>query len=141
MSLISVNPGRLDKRVLLQMEVNTQASDGSVETAWLSVIRVWASWFPTASREFTAAQSLHAEATGLFRIRHRAIIDTKWRLVHGDDVFDVIGTHEIGRRQYLDLVVKNLNGSPGSSLDAEMLEDGTPVLLEDGGLQLLEPVA
>jgi SPP1 family predicted phage head-tail adaptor len=102
---------------------------------------VWASWLPQSGREFTAAQARHSEATGIFRIRHRTDLDPTWQIVQGDDLFGIVAVLEVGRREYLDLIVKATDQSPGSSLsvlqlegtDAAsflLLEDSTPLLME-----------
>lgn len=131
------NPGKLDRRIILRYPYATRDSEGGVTTEWIDALTVWAAWLPQGSREFMAAQALHAEATGLFRIRHLAALDTTWRAAKGDDLFEIIGVTEIGRGEYLELAVRALDQSPGSALSARLLHDFSACLLHDSSPRIL----
>jgi SPP1 family predicted phage head-tail adaptor len=131
------NPGKMDRRIILRYPFTGRDSEGGVTTEWIEASTVWAAWLPQGSREFMAAQALHAEATGVFRIRHRSDIDSTWRAVKGDDLFEIIGVTEIGRREYLDLAVRALDQTTGSALRVRLLHDGSARLLHDSTPVLL----
>lgn len=143
MPLYSQNPAKLDRRITLQYPVPARNALGESVITWINSTTVWASWLPQGGREFRAAQSLHADATGIFRIRHRTDVDQTWRLIHGDDTFEIIVPQEVERRCYLDLIVRGLDQTPGygeiteTAVDAELLHDGTALNLHDGSLYLL----
>lgn len=137
----AINPGRLDRRISLRSPLQSKSATGAVTNSWVDAGSVWASWLPQSGREFAAAQARHSEATGVFRIRHRTDIDPTWQIVNGDDLFGVVAVMEVGRREYIDLIVKATDQSPGSSLSVLqlegtagseflLLEDSTPLLTE-----------
>lgn len=140
----AINPGRLDRRIRLLYALNQKTSTGAVRKEWVDAGNAWASWVPQGGREFASAKARHSEATGLFRIRHRGDIDTTWQLVNGDDLFGIVAVEEVGRREYLNLIVKASDQSPASALSVLTLEggDGSSFLqLEDSTPLLLEPAA
>lgn len=141
----SVNPARLDRRITLQYSLPTRNAMGESVAGWVEAATVWAGWLKRESREFIAAQTRNAETTGVLRIRHRTDVAATWRIVAGDDVFEVLGDPiEEGRREYLLLSVRALNQSPSDALSVLILEgtDSTALLLlEDGAPLQLEPAA
>lgn len=137
----AINPGKFDRRLTLRYPLATRDAIGASIDTWVDALTVWGSWLPTNGREFIAAQARYAQSSGIFRIRHRTDIDTTWRVVKGDDLFKIVVVQEIGRREYLDLIVEATNQTPGSGLTVLLLEgsDGTAVLqLEDATPLLLE---
>jgi SPP1 family predicted phage head-tail adaptor len=143
MSYRTDNAGKLDRRITLQYPTYSRNAVGESVRTWVNAANVWASWLPQGGREFRAALSWHADATGIFRIRHRTDITQEWRVVHGDDTFEVIVPQEIDRRCYIDLIVRAIDQSPAygstveAAVDAELLHDGSEWNLHDGSLMLL----
>lgn len=137
------NAGQLDRRVTLQYPTYAQNSMGESIRTWVNAATVWASWLPQGGREFRSALSWHSDASGVYRIRHRTDVTAEWRLIHGDDTFEIIVPSEVERRCYLDLIVRAIDQSPGygtaddEAVDAELLHDGTEYNLHDGSLMLL----
>lgn len=143
MPLISQNPGRMDRRITLRYPVASRNAAGESINQWVEVSPIWANWLPQGGREFRSAQARHADVTGIFRIRHRTDVDQTWRLLHGDDLFEVIVPEVVGRRDYLDLICRAIDQTPGYAaivsevLNVELLHDSSTVELHDGSLQLL----
>jgi SPP1 family predicted phage head-tail adaptor len=138
----STDPGRLDRRVTLQYAIVSQDAVGGVVQTWINAPTVWASKRFESGRRLFVTEQKTTEDYMVFRIRHRLDVDNFWRIVHGDDVFEVVSIEELGRRQYLDLTARAVGQSTGSSLNVLLiednaatnflqLEDGTPLLLED----------
>lgn len=132
----------MDRRIALRYPVTGRGPDGAALIQWVELGSIWAQWLGGGSRELVAAQARHAETTGILRIRHRGDIGATWRVVKGDDLFELTGDPmEIGRREYLDLPVRALDQSPESALSVRLLHDGTTVLLHDGSVEPLHPPA
>lgn len=116
MSLVSQDPGKRDKRLTLRYSIAERNTIGESVPAWVDAATVWGSALPKGGREFYAAQQKFSEVSVIFRIRHRSDLDSTWRVVLGDDLFEVIHAEEVGRRDYLDVICRALNQSAGSAL-------------------------
>jgi SPP1 family predicted phage head-tail adaptor len=140
----NTDPGRLDRRVILQSPSESRADDGGVDVTWVNVASVWASRLPTSGGRLYAGDGKHFEAQLTYRIRHRTDIEAGWRLVHADDTFEITGVAEAGRRAYLDLELRGIDQSTGDATDVgidTLILEGTSVdslLLEDSEYLLLE---
>lgn len=112
----STDPGRLDRRVTLQApNVSTDAVGGPA-TTWDDVVTVWAGKRPLSGARLFAAEMKNAIDLVVFRIRHRTDVTPFWRLVHGDDVYEIVPpTEELGRRHFLDLTCRAINQSVGNN--------------------------
>ena len=107
---IGVNdPGKLDRRVLLQTRAISQAPDGEINGSWNTVATVWAQKKNVSSARFFAAESKHAENLISFRIRWRADVQPFMRLVHGLATFEILGCDEQGRQHYLDCICRAID--------------------------------
>ena len=138
MITMSLNPGKLDRRIILRAPDHSRTPSGEDIVTWIEVQTIWAAWLSRDSDEFIAAQARNAETTGVVRIRHRIDITAQWQFTMGDDVFEVIGDPvEVGRREYLDLPVRALNQSPGDALSVCQLHDRSPRRLHDGSYREL----
>jgi len=79
-----VNVGRLNKRVVLQAPVTEQDDAGEeVITSWSEVARIWAAVEPLQGRELFAAQAVNSEITHRVRIRYRAGVNARMRVLYG----------------------------------------------------------
>lgn len=134
----NLDPGRLDRRCTLSYPLETRDSVGGVEVEWIATATVWAAKVPVGGGRLYAAEAKHYEQTLSYRLRHRTDVAPGWRLTHGDDVFEIAGVEEQGRGHWLDLALRAIDQSTGtSSVQAEQLHDGTAVVLHDGSPQAL----
>lgn len=142
MSLLAsgnTDPGRLDRRVRLQYALKTRDAAGGVLTEWVEAGSVWAGKVHVRGSRFFAAEAKHYENALVYRIRHRIDVRQGWRLVHGDDVFEIVDVGEAGREHYLDLLLRGVDQTPGAALSVRLLHgsavnlrlmhDMTPALL------------
>lgn len=140
----SRDPGRLDRRVVLQYPVSARDAMGGSVVTWVNAATVSAEKRPVSGGRFYAAEAKHYVAQLTYRIRWRRDVAEGWRLVHGDDVFEIVHAAEQGRQHFLDLELRALDqvtGNNGRSFDVLLLEDGSPLLQESdsgGDLLLLE---
>lgn len=140
----NVNPGRLDRRITLQSASAERNSVGDAVVTWVNVATVWAAKTTNTGGRMFAAESKNYEAQLTYRVRYRSDIAAGWRVVHGDDEFEVTAVSEQGRGHYLDLELRAVNQTvgahPSASVDSLILEGTTAdfLLLEDSELLLLE---
>ncbi len=125
----SPDPGRLDRRVTLQYPIATRDSAGGEVITWFIAATVWASKLATTTTRLYAAEAKSYLAELSYRIRHRTDIASGWRLVHGDDAYEVVELVEQGRRHLLDLGVRGVNQSPAAAIRGLMLHGGVPFKL------------
>lgn len=78
--------GRLDKQVTIQAFTVTQNGIGEAVKGWANVATVWASVEPLQGREFWSQQQLQSEVTTRVRIRYRADVTAKNRILYGTRV-------------------------------------------------------
>jgi len=69
----------------------TQDAGGEVDQAWVELAEVWGSIEPLRGRELIAAQQAQSETTGTIRIRYRAGITSKMRVVFRARIFEILG--------------------------------------------------
>jgi SPP1 family predicted phage head-tail adaptor len=95
-----MNPGKLDKRVLIQLPELAQASDGQPVTTWVDAATAWASIEPLSGREWLNAQAVQDEVTHRVRMRWNDALAPEGRLLYGERVLhirSVINRREAGR--------------------------------------------
>ena len=85
-----INAGELDKRITLQAPTVTRGSDGSEIIVYTDIATVWASYLVQGGKEFYYAQKINAETTAVFKIRHRANLNTRYRIYYNKRYFYVL---------------------------------------------------
>jgi len=106
--------GRLDRRINLLAFVTTQATTGEAVRSWVTLAQVWGSRHPGGSRRVFAADAKHSEQIITYRIRHRDDVQSFQRLSDGDDIFEIFGTSEVGRKHFLDVECRAIDQSTGA---------------------------
>ena len=138
-----MNRGKMDRRVTLRFSVPVRNATGESTDVWVNSRTVWAQWLPQSGREFYAALARNSEITGIFRMAYFADVESRWQLIYGDDLFEVVYVQEVGRKDYIDVIVRAVNQTVGeASLDVLLLETAAAefMLLEDDSSPLtLEP--
>lgn len=132
----NANPGAFDRRVRLDYPIRRRTASGSTATTWVAGVTVWASKVIDRSGKLAAGEATHIEDVATFRIRARNDIVQGWRLVHGDDVYDVTGITELGRGHYFDLSCRALDQSAHSAVSAFLTHDNLPLALHASGATL-----
>ena len=104
---MSLEAGRLDRRITIQVKTVTPDATGQRIESWSDLATVWAEVKPLGGREFFAARQISAEQTTRFRIRYRADITREMRLIYpvpDGDTYDIQSAEEdrrFGRREAL----------------------------------------
>lgn len=134
----NTNPGRLDRRVTLQYAVRERDAAGGQVPTWYDLATVSAAKIPVRGARFYAGESKHFETLVGYRIRHRSGVAAGMRLVHGDDVLEIVTPpEEQGRRQYLDLTCRGIDQTTEDNRALLNLGDAETLLdLGDGATPL-----
>ncbi|MDE2618895.1 MAG: phage head closure protein [Sphingomonadales bacterium] len=138
----SSNPARLDRRVTLLAPEESRDAAGGVVRAWIDIATVWADWTPQTGREVQQAGQFLPLSTGTLRIRWRSGVAAGWRVVMAETTFELAAPPvEVGRRVYLDLVVRALSAEAPDALSVRFLHDYSTARLHDDSLRLMEAAA
>lgn len=104
-----MNPGLLDRYVSLRRLDTTLDAIGGVVQSWTHAAFAWGRMLPSNGREYVAAQARVAEAAGVMRIRYRYDIRETWRVFCEGVGYEVAAPPvEVGRRSFLDLILKSV---------------------------------
>jgi phage head-tail adaptor, putative, SPP1 family len=97
--------GRLRHKIEIQQVVETQSATGAVINTWQTYYQARASYEPKSGKEAYTAQQEHAQATAMFRMRYKAGITTKMRLIYDNRVFDIENVIDVyGRGRELQIM-------------------------------------
>lgn len=96
--------GALDQRVTLQERSVTTDDYGQDAIVWVDIATVWAQCQALRGREFFAAAQTQQEQTVKVRIRYRAGIDQKCRLVWKGVSHDITGVIPVGTNEMLEIM-------------------------------------
>lgn len=102
--------GRLDRRITLLRQTETQGADGAPIRTWSEVGKVWAEVVPVGGKERLQAPQTIAEQTARIRIRYRAGVDVQMRIEHAGLLWEIQGLAEIGRREGIEITAAALQG-------------------------------
>lgn len=104
MALDVYQPGKMDKRVLLQVYTETVAANGERTSVWSDYDWRWAELLSHSASESTSADRMYIDTSATFRLRFDAVVTEKYRLIFRNRIYNILGISEIGRRQYMELV-------------------------------------
>lgn len=96
--------GSLDRRIELQSATYSYDVDYNERTeTWATYATVWAQIRYLAEGERVSADKWFAENVVTFRVRYRSDITTAHHIIYSGQTFEIRGTREIGRREYIDI--------------------------------------
>lgn len=93
-----MNPGKLNRRVIIQARTLTRDSTGSPVESWADSATVWAEAVTQKGAESSMADSERGRDTRQFRIRYRAITSESNRLLYQSSFYNITGITEEGIR-------------------------------------------
>ena len=99
-----LNAGALDQRVTLQSRSVVTDAYGQDTITWVDIATVWAQCQALRGREFFAAAQVQQEQSVKVRIRYRADVDQKTRLVWNGINHDITGVIPVGRKDFLEIL-------------------------------------
>lgn len=83
--------GQLDQRVTVEQQVEIQDGTGQVIVEWAVLAIRWAAVEPLRGRDYLVAQQIPVnELTTRIRLRYLRGVRPGDRVLHGDDVYDVV---------------------------------------------------
>ena len=102
MSAMSIDPGALNRRLVLEAPDETADGAGGVVRDYETVAMLWASVEPIAARGDVVAAQLGATVTHRIVVRYSADISTRHRFREGARVFRIVTIRERSKR-WLDI--------------------------------------
>lgn len=96
--MTAIDPGALDRRLVLEAPSETADGAGGVVRNYETVATLWASVEPVSARGDVVAAAAGATVTHRIVVRDRADITTRHRLRDGARVYRIAALCERGRR-------------------------------------------
>ena len=88
---MSIDAGKLDKRIIIQSRTVTTGADGSHTEAWADDATVSVQFMKATSREFVSAQQVNADVTHVLKMRYRSGVTSLHRLKFGTRILNISG--------------------------------------------------
>jgi SPP1 family predicted phage head-tail adaptor len=98
-----IQPGDLNRRLVLEGPVETPDGAGGVTRSFATVATVWAQLTPVAARAHVAADGLAAIATHRIVIRAGRTINTLNRFRDGTRIFRIVSYRDTADRRFLEI--------------------------------------
>lgn len=94
--------GSLNRKIIIQTSFYTSKQDsGERNEQWTTYATVYASIGESSGGEALETNQVAATNNTTFTIRYKAGIKTKMRIQYNDELYNIKGIEEIGRRRYL----------------------------------------
>ncbi|WP_342045983.1 phage head closure protein [Bacillus sp. OTU530] len=84
-----MNPGKLNKRIVLQKLATVDDGAGGSEESWQDTSSVWALIQPLQGRELYQAQQINTELTHRITIRYREDVNASMRIMYNNREFTI----------------------------------------------------
>ena len=115
MTITTVRPWNMDRRVTIQKRTTTTNAYGHEENRWSDVATVWASVRPIGAREKLRADAIGAEVSHTIAIHWQAKLmppaDTAaMRVSYGERIFNITGARDINEARRV-IVLDCVEGS------------------------------
>lgn len=94
-----MNPGRLDRRVSLEVRTKTVDDTGTRVESWAVESAIWAELLATTGSESTPADALRERQATKWKIRHRVVASNTHRIVYNSKTYEITGIEETGGRE------------------------------------------
>ena len=96
-----MNPGKLNRRIVLQARTLTRDSTGSRVETWADSASPWAELVKTSATEITPADADRSADTCQFRVRYRSFLATpdaasNYRILYQSRFFNISGITQEG---------------------------------------------
>ena len=101
------DPGKLNRRLVLEAPVETDDGAGGVSRTYGAVANLWASVTPVSAQEEIEAARLGARITHRIGLRFSSDITTRHRLREGSAVYRIVTLRDRdGRRRFLEIAAE-----------------------------------
>lgn len=101
-----MNAGKLDRRIEIQTYTTTTDDWNHPTKSWTTTYTVWASKVDKSESERTELDQTVAVNRTIWTIRYIAGLDATARVKYGDDIYEVRGVKELGRREGIQLTTE-----------------------------------
>lgn len=92
-----MNPGKLDRRIVLQKRVVSKDTTGTRVETWADESTVWAEFVVARGKEIVVADAERTSQVQQFRIRYRTLNASDYRILYRSKFYDITGITEEGR--------------------------------------------
>lgn len=99
--------GKLNRRIILQKQVETPDGAGGFTAEWVTQATVWAEFEDPKLKTSEATGTIVSELLRGVKIRFRQDVCKGWRVVYGTKIFNIDHTYDIEREKTV-LVCKEL---------------------------------
>lgn len=100
MALVSIDPGKMDRRIELKRLTVARTASGAQTETLTTLATLWAMVEYGAGDERYEADKLTAVGLVHFTIRYRVLLQTD-QIEYNGQLHDVVHIEELGRQQYL----------------------------------------
>lgn len=101
--------GSMDRRIDIQTATRSQDASGQEIETWSVLVTIWAERKDMRASERFAAEQRLAVRTCIFRIRWRAGLTERMRVVDGETTYDVTGIAGDNRAGWCELACEAIN--------------------------------
>lgn len=100
-------PGRMDRKITLQVHTESRSSSGAFIKAWADLAEVWAEVIEVSGRERFAADREIGTRAARFMIWYRPGLSVKAHRINYDGAtWDIVGIKELGFREGIELTAE-----------------------------------
>lgn len=96
--------GKLDRRIRIERKETSTDSMGGITESYRELATVSAELVPQSARERFLADVERSERMVMFRIRYRRDVKATMRIAYRNQLYDITGVQEIGRRDGLEIM-------------------------------------
>ncbi|MGV7234749.1 MAG: phage head closure protein [Nitrosomonadaceae bacterium] len=98
-----MNPGELDRRILLEKATWTQQANNELTAGWAEYGYRWAKFEQTGENEVLEDEALNIYSRVKFTVRFERINESDYRVKYNNKVYNINGINPIGRENYIEL--------------------------------------
>ena len=103
MSEAVIDPGTLNRRLVLEAPVETADGSGGVTRSYSAVATLWAAVEPVGARGEVVADAAGATVTHRIRIRYSPGITMRHRFRDGALIYHIVALRETERRRFIEI--------------------------------------
>ena len=96
-----INPGKLDRRLVLQVRVVSKDATGSRVETWADEASIWGEYVTHKGAVSELSDAEKSQDTQQFRIRHRTIAASTHRILYQSRFYTIRSITEEGRQNML----------------------------------------
>lgn len=95
---MAIQAGKQRHRVTFEALTETRNSSGGERFEWQPICTVQTEIVPLSGKSLFAAQQNHSEVTGIIKMRYRADINAKMRVIYKEKIYSIHAVINVGER-------------------------------------------